>query len=52
MKTYYIYNEETNEYIGQVRAYSIDTAEIKALKAFNLEIDVYALTTAPGETWA
>lgn len=54
MKTYYIYNAETDEteYLGSVQAYSITDAEIKASKELNTNCEVYALTTAPGEAWA
>ena len=36
MKTYYIYNIATDEFIGEVKADSINTAELKAIKALNI----------------
>jgi hypothetical protein len=36
MKTYYIYNLATDEYIGQVEATSTTTAELKAIKELNI----------------
>lgn len=54
MRTYYIYNAETDEteYLGSVQAYSITDAELKASKELNTNCEIYALTTAPGEAWA
>ena len=31
MKTYYIYNITTDEYIGEVKATNVDSAELKAI---------------------
>ena len=38
MKTYYIYDITTDEFLGEVRATSITAAELKALKELNIEI--------------
>lgn len=53
MKTYYIYNQYTDEFIGELKADSILNAELKAYNAFGIGgEDVYALTTKPNETFA
>lgn len=54
MKTFYIYNAETDEteYLGTVQACSITDAERKAGKELGTTCEVYALTTAPGEAYA
>lgn len=52
MKTYYIYNAETDEYLGKVEAGSITAAELKAGAQLGTSCEVYALTTAPGEPLA
>lgn len=39
MKTYYIYNIATDEYLGKVEAADIISAERKAIKTLNIEID-------------
>ncbi len=39
MKTYHIYNIATDEYLGEVRAYSVIEAERLAIKELNLNID-------------
>ena len=39
MKTYYIYNIATDEYLGEVRALSILDAERTAIKVLDLMID-------------
>lgn len=55
MKTYYIYNQDTDKYIGELKADSILDAELKAWDTFNHTVgadDVYALTTAPEEAFA
>lgn len=45
MKTYYIYNFQTDEFICEVRAWSIVDAEIRACKQLNIgSDDVYAFT--------
>ena len=38
MRTYYIYNILTDEFLGEVTASSITSAELKALKTLNIEI--------------
>lgn len=53
MKTYYIYNQYTDEYIGELKASSILDAEIKTWEIFGIGTDdVYALSTAPNEAFA
>ena len=53
MKTYYIYNQYTDEYIGELKANSILDAEIKTWETFGIGTDdVYALSTAPNEALA
>lgn len=55
MKTYYIYNADNYdeiEFVGTVEAMSINEAELKAYRTLNVDCNVYALTTAPGEDWA
>ncbi len=37
MKTYYIYNYQTDEFLGEVKADSIIQAEIKASGIYNIE---------------
>ena len=45
MKTYYIYDMQTNEEIGQMRAFSIVDAEVKYCVQFNKgSDDIYALS--------
>ena len=44
--TYYIYNAETDEYIGKLHACSIVDAELKSGKELGTCCDVYALTCA------
>lgn len=45
MRKYDIYNQQTDELIGQVEATSVISAEIKASELFNMTSDnVYALT--------
>ena len=36
MKTYYIYNIATDEYIGTVETTNVDSAEFKAIKELNI----------------
>lgn len=36
MKTFYIYNITTDEYIGEVKADSVLSAELKAIKELNI----------------
>ena len=50
--TYYIYNAETDEFLGKVTARSITDAELKAGAQLNTCCEVYALTTAPDEPLA
>lgn len=38
MKTYYIYNISTDEFYGEVKASSVDAAELKALTELNITI--------------
>jgi len=53
MKTYYIYNQYSDEYIGELKADSILDAELKSFGIFGIGgEDIYALTTAPGEAFA
>lgn len=55
MKTYYIYNQNTDEFIGKLKASSIVDAELKSWDAFEHTVgasEVYALTTAPDESFA
>lgn len=46
MKTYYIYNEQTEAYIGEVEASSIEEAEYKAAGKFTDygSAEMYALS--------
>ena len=45
MKTYYIYDTQTDKKIYEVRAWSIVDAEIRAIKALNKRSgDLYALS--------
>ena len=45
MKTYYIYDMQTNEKIYEVRAWSVVDAELRAIKALNKgSEDLYALS--------
>lgn len=39
MTTYYIYNIANDEYIGEVKATSINAAEFKAIKELNITFD-------------
>lgn len=39
MKTYYIYNIATNDYIGEVKADNVDSAEFKAIKELHITFD-------------
>lgn len=41
MKTYKIYNIDTDEYLGEVRAFSVIEAELTAIKELKLMIDSY-----------
>lgn len=53
MKQYYIYDMETDEYLGSVISNCIINAELKYVRENNVgSCDIYALTTAPGEPWA
>lgn len=53
MRTYYIYNQYTDEYIGEIKAKNILDAELSAWKVFGVGgEDVYALSTAPDEELA
>ena len=50
MKTYYIYNQNTDEFIGELKANSVIDTELKAWDVFGHTVgasEVYALTTAP-----
>ncbi|MCM1200254.1 MAG: hypothetical protein NC548_31230 [Lachnospiraceae bacterium] len=45
MKTYYIYNNQTDEFLGEVMAVSIIDAEIKASAKFDVYSDeLYAFS--------
>lgn len=45
MKTYYIYDMQTNKEIGEIRAFSIVDAEVKYCVQFNKgSEDIYALS--------
>lgn len=45
MKTYYVYNYQTDEFLAEVKANSVIQAEIKAAEMFNLNSkNVYAFT--------
>lgn len=45
MRTYYIYNYQTDEFLGEIKADSIIQAEIKASGIFNIDSEnVYAFT--------
>lgn len=45
MKTYNIYDMQTDELIGEVKAYNVDSAELKAVEIFNKgSLEIYALT--------
>lgn len=45
MKTYYIYDMQTNEKIYEVRAWSVVDAELRAITALNKgSEDIYALS--------
>ena len=45
MKTYYIYDMQTNEEIGKIRAFSVVDAEVKYCVQFNKgSDDIYALS--------
>ena len=45
MKTYYIYDMQTDELIGEIEAGSVAEAERKACKKYNKgALDIYALT--------
>lgn len=45
MKTYYVYDTNTDEYIGYIKATSVVDAEIKASAMYNRGSDeIYALT--------
>lgn len=53
MKIYYIYNQYTDEYIGELKANSILDAELKSWEVFGIGADdVYALSTAPNEAFS
>lgn len=39
MKTYYIYNIATDEYIGKVEALSVADAELKAIKILDIKFN-------------
>lgn len=44
-KTYNIYNMQTDEFIGQIEATNVISAEIKASEKYDIESDqLYALT--------
>lgn len=38
MKTYYIYNIITDEFLGEVKATSINAAELKAIRELNIKV--------------
>lgn len=38
MTTYYIYNIATDEYLGEVKALSVDAAELKAIRELKITI--------------
>lgn len=38
MKTYYIYNILNDEFLGTVKANSIDEAELKAIQTLNVNV--------------
>lgn len=38
MTTYYIYNIATDEYLGEVKASSVDAAELKAIRELKITI--------------
>lgn len=38
MKTYYIYNISTDEFLGEVKATSVLSAELKAIETLTLNI--------------
>ncbi len=45
MRTYYIYDYQTDEFLGEVKADSIIQAEIKASGIFNIDSEqLYAFT--------
>jgi hypothetical protein len=45
MKTYYVYDTQTDEFLCEVRAWSVVDAEIRACKQLNKgSDDVYAFT--------
>ena len=45
MKTYYVYDTQTDEFLCEVRAWSVVDAEIRACKLLNKGSDeVYAFT--------
>lgn len=38
MRTYYIYDIITDEYLGEVKAANVDAAELKAIRELNITI--------------
>ena len=45
MKTYNIYDMQTDELIGEVKAYNVDQAEYIACGKYNVgSLEIYALT--------
>lgn len=53
MKRYYIYDMKTDKYLGSVVDTSIEFAELQYIRDNNVgSLDIYALSTAPGEPLA